>query len=198
MIKRIFDIILSTFLLLIFLPLILIICILTLFSIGSPIFFTQNRPGLLGKSFEMIKFRTMLNLFDEKGVLVDDEYRLTKFGKFLRSTSIDEIPELWNVLKGEMSIVGPRPLLVEYLPLYSKTQSQRHNVKPGITGWAQINGRNSIDWSTKFGLDIWYVENQTIWLDIKILFITVKKVLKSEGISTKGKATMTKFTGEKE
>lgn len=198
MIKRIFDIILSTFLLLIFLPLLLIICILTLFSIGSPIFFTQNRPGLLGKSFEMIKFRTMLNLFDEKGVLVDDEYRLTKFGKFLRSTSIDEIPELWNVLKGEMSIVGPRPLLVEYLPLYSKTQSQRHNVKPGITGWAQINGRNSIDWSTKFGLDIWYVENQTIWLDIKILFITVKKVLKSEGISTKGKATMTKFKGEKE
>jgi lipopolysaccharide/colanic/teichoic acid biosynthesis glycosyltransferase len=196
--KRIFDLTLAILFLIIFLPFLLIVCLSVYFSMGGPVFFKQIRPGLSGKPFEMIKFRTMLNLNDDKGNLTEDKDRLTAFGKFLRSTSIDEVPELWNVIKGEMSIVGPRPLLIEYLPLYSEFQFQRHNVKPGITGWAQINGRNSIDWKTRFDYDIWYVENHTIWLDLKILLITFKKVLKSEGISANGVVTMNKFTGNKE
>jgi lipopolysaccharide/colanic/teichoic acid biosynthesis glycosyltransferase len=198
MIKRIFDLTLAILLIIIFLPFLLIVCVFVYLSMGRPVFFKQIRPGLSGKPFEMIKFRTMLNLNDDKGNLTEDKKRLTAFGKFLRSTSIDEVPELWNVIKGEMSIVGPRPLLIEYLPLYSEFQFQRHNVKPGITGWAQINGRNSIDWKTRFDYDIWYVENHTIWLDLKILLITFKKVLKSEGISANGVVTMNKFTGNKE
>jgi lipopolysaccharide/colanic/teichoic acid biosynthesis glycosyltransferase len=162
---------------------------------GCPIFFRQTRPGILAKSFKMLKIRTMTNETDEYGLLLPDNQRLTPFGKWLRATSLDELPELWNVLKGEMSFVGPRPLLMEYLPLYSKEQMKRHNVKPGITGWAQINGRNAISWEEKFKLDVWYVENQSFWLDIKILILTVKKVFKREGISAEGEATMSKFTG---
>jgi sugar transferase EpsL len=196
--KRIFDLILALVSLIIFSPVLLIVSIFVCLNMGSPIFFRQSRPGLMGKPFEMIKFRTMLNKYDDEGKLIDDKDRLTAFGKFLRSTSIDELPELWNVIKGEMSIVGPRPLLIEYLPLYSEFQFQRHNVKPGITGWAQINGRNSIDWNKRFDHDVWYVENHTLWVDIKILFLTLKKVLKSEGITETNSATMTKFRGNKE
>jgi lipopolysaccharide/colanic/teichoic acid biosynthesis glycosyltransferase len=195
--KRIFDLILALVSLIIFSPVLLIVSILVCLNIGSPIFFRQSRPGLLGKPFEMIKFRTMLNIYDVEGKLIEDKDRLTAFGKFLRSTSIDELPELWNVIKGEMSIVGPRPLLIEYLPLYSEFQFQRHNVKPGITGLAQINGRNSIDWNKRFDYDVWYVENHTLWVDLKILLLTIKKVLKNEGITATNSATMTKFRGNK-
>lgn len=179
-----------------FLPLILLALGIRL-KFGNPIFFAQIRPGLNGEPFEMLKFRTMTNEFGADGVLLPDSKRLTNFGRFLRATSLDEFPELWNVLKGDMSLVGPRPLLMEYLPLYTEEQARRHEVRPGITGWAQINGRNAISWEEKFKLDVWYVDNQSFLLDIKILALTVLKVIKRDGISAQGEVTMTKFTGSK-
>lgn len=176
-------------------PLLLILIVLIRVKLGSPIFFTQVRPGLNGKPFKMIKFRTMTDARDAEGNLLPDGVRLTAFGRFLRSTSLDELPELWNVLKGEMSLVGPRPLLMEYLPRYTPEQARRHEARPGITGWAQVNGRNAISWEEKFKLDVWYVDNQSFWLDLKILFLTVKKVFVREGISAAGEATMPRFTG---
>ena len=173
----------------------LLIALLIFIKLGAPIFFKQSRPGLSGNLFNMYKFRTMTNERDKNGALKPDSVRLTKFGQFLRSTSLDELPGLWNVLKGDMSLVGPRPLLVEYLPLYSERQSRRHEVRPGITGWAQVNGRNAISWDEKFDLDVWYVNNQSIWLDIKILWLTVQKVINRSDISAKNEATMTKFDG---
>jgi len=166
-------------------------------NLGKPILFKQKRPGFNGEIFEMIKFRSMRDALDEKGNILPDSERLTPFGLKLRSSSLDELPGLWNVLKGDMSLVGPRPLLVEYLPLYNEEQAKRHNVRPGITGWAQVNGRNAISWEDKFKLDVWYVENRTFWLDIKILFLTVKKVFVKDGISADGEVTMHKFTGTK-
>ena len=166
-------------------------------KLGSPAFFRQVRPGLRGKPFEMVKFRTMTDARGADGALLPDADRLTPFGRFLRASSLDELPELWNVLKGEMSLVGPRPLLMEYLPLYSPQQARRHEVRPGITGWAQVNGRNALGWDEKFKLDVWYVDHRSLWLDIKILWLTVKKVLVREGISAAGEATMPRFTGGK-
>ena len=166
-------------------------------KLGSPVFFRQTRPGLHGKPFEMVKFRTMTDARGPDGALLPDAKRLTPFGLFLRSTSLDELPELWNVLKGDMSLVGPRPLLMEYLPLYSPEQARRHAVRPGVTGWAQVNGRNAIGWEDKFTLDVWYVDHRSLWLDFKILWLTVKKVLVREGISADGEATMGRFTGSK-
>jgi len=164
-------------------------------NLGKPVLFRQKRPGLKGNIFEMLKFRSMRDAVDGEGNALPDSERLTPFGKKLRSSSLDELPGLWNVLKGDMSLVGPRPLLVEYLPLYSVEQARRHDVRPGITGWAQVNGRNAISWEEKFKLDIWYVDNQSFWLDIKILFLTVKKVFVRDGISAEGEVTMHKFTG---
>ncbi|MEZ7190162.1 sugar transferase [Pseudoalteromonas sp. DY56-GL22] len=195
MIKRLFDFIVSLFALLLLSPLMLILSLLVRFNIGSPILFKQERPGLNGHVFNMLKFRTMLNDTDSQGRLLPDEKRITKFGAFLRSTSLDELPGLINVLKGEMSLVGPRPLLVQYLPLYNKEQARRHDVRPGITGWAQVNGRNAISWEDKFKFDVWYVDNHSFLLDIKILFLTVKKVFVREGISADGEATMPLFKG---
>ncbi len=176
----------------------LFLSLMVLVNLNFPIFYSQSRPGLYGKIFKIYKFRTMTNELDEKGALLSDELRLTKFGKFLRSTSLDELPSLWNVVKGDMNLVGPRPLLVKYLPLYSKHQARRHEVKPGITGWAQVNGRNLISWDEKFDLDVWYVDNQSIWLDIKILFLTIKKVIKRDGISSQSEITMPPFKGTKD
>lgn len=193
--KRIIDIIGSLAGLIILSPVFLIVSVLVYSKLGSPIFFTQERVGKNGKIFKMIKFRTMLDSTNKFGELLDDEERLTPFGKKLRSTSLDELPELINVLKGDMSLVGPRPLLVEYIPLYSKHQFRRHEVNPGITGWAQVNGRNSIDWETKFDLDVEYVDKFNLIMDIKILFLTVLKVIKRDGINQEGNATMEKFTG---
>ncbi|PIE47842.1 MAG: sugar transferase [Gammaproteobacteria bacterium] len=195
MIKRLFDIIVSLCLLIGLSPIIMLSALLVKSRLGSPIFFKQTRPGKNGKPFAMIKFRTMLDALDREGNPLPDGERLTPFGKKLRASSIDELPELWNVLKGEMSLVGPRPLLMEYLPLYNAEQKRRHKVKPGLTGWAQVNGRNAISWEDKFKLDLWYVDNQSFWLDIKILFLTVKKVLIKDGISGEGEVTMSKFTG---
>jgi lipopolysaccharide/colanic/teichoic acid biosynthesis glycosyltransferase len=172
-----------------------LISLILIYNLGLPLFFKQSRPGLNGKVFTMLKFRTMTNQFSYDDKLKSDSERLTKFGKFLRSVSLDELPELWNVLKGDMSLVGPRPLLIEYLPLYSKSQARRHEVKPGITGWAQINGRNAITWSKKFQLDVWYVDNMSIWLDIKILCLTIKKVIMREGINQPGHSTIEVFRG---
>ena len=166
-------------------------------KLGSPAFFRQVRPGMHGQPFEMVKFRTMTDASGADGALLPDADRLTPFGRFLRASSLDELPELWNVLKGEMSLVGPRPLLMEYLPLYSPQQARRHEVRPGITGWAQVNGRNALGWDEKFKLDVWYVDHRSLWLDIKILWLTVKKVLVREGISAAGEATMPRFTGGK-
>ena len=195
MMRRFFDLSVTLLaLLLLALPL-LLLALLVRTKLGSPVFFRQTRPGLHGKPFEMVKFRTMTDARDAQGELLPDSERLPPFGRFLRSSSLDELPELWNVLKGEMSLVGPRPLLMEYLPLYSPEQARRHEVRPGITGWAQVNGRNAISWEEKFALDVWYVENQSFWLDIKILWLTVKKVLIKDGISAAGEATMAKFTG---
>jgi lipopolysaccharide/colanic/teichoic acid biosynthesis glycosyltransferase len=193
--KRLFDIVLSLFAGLMFAVPMLVLVLLVRKKLGSPVLFTQVRPGLHGKPFQMIKFRTMTDQRDEHGDLLPDAIRLTRFGQFMRSTSLDELPELWNVLKGEMSLVGPRPLLMEYLPLYSQEQARRHDVRPGITGWAQINGRNALGWDDRFKLDVWYVTHQTVWLDLKILFLTVRKVFVREGISAHGEATMSKFTG---
>jgi len=193
--KRILDILLSLSLLIILSPLMVILAILLNFQIGSPVIFKQLRPGYKTVPFYIYKFRTMTDQRDENGELLPDEVRLTKLGKILRLYSLDELPQLFNVLKGDLSLVGPRPLLMEYLPLYTQEQARRHDVKPGITGWAQVNGRNAISWEEKLKLDIWYVDNQSFWLDIKILWLTLMKVLKKEGINQPGQATMEKFRG---
>ncbi|WP_180179681.1 sugar transferase [Acinetobacter sp. YH12041] len=195
MIKRLLDIILAGAALIILSPLYAFVAYKVKKNLGSPVIFRQVRPGLHGKPFEMIKFRTMKDAVDAQGNPLPDSERLTAFGQMLRSTSLDEMPELWNVIKGDMSIVGPRPLLMEYLPLYSPEQAKRHDVRPGMTGHAQVNGRNAIGWEEKFKLDTWYVENQSIWLDFKIMFKTVHKVLAKDDISAEGEATMTRFTG---
>lgn len=193
--KRFFDLSTALIGLVVLSPIILVLAILIRQKLGSPILFIQTRPGLHGKPFKMVKFRTMTDARDADGNLLPDNIRLIAFGRFLRSTSLDELPELWNVLKGDMSLVGPRPLLMEYLPRYTPDQARRHEVRPGITGWAQINGRNAISWNEKFKLDVWYVDNQSFWLDLKILFLTIKKVFVREGINAAGEATMPKFTG---
>jgi len=195
--KRLIDILLSLLGLVFLSPFMLIISILVWKNLGKPVIFSQTRPGKNAKPFSMIKFRTMRDALDAQGVPLPDAERLTPFGNFLRSTSLDELPELWNVLKGDMSLVGPRPLLLEYLPLYSPEQCRRHEVRPGVTGWAQVNGRNALSWEEKFALDVWYVDNRGFWLDMKILFLTVKKVLIRDGISADGEATMSKFTGNR-
>lgn len=197
MLKRLLDIIIASIALILLSPLYFYVAHKVKKNLGSPVLFRQVRPGLHGKPFEMIKFRSMKDALDEQGNPLPDSERLTPFGQMLRSTSLDEMPELWNVIKGDMSIVGPRPLLMEYLPLYSPEQAKRHNVRPGMTGHAQVNGRNAIGWEEKFKLDTWYVENQSIWLDFKIMFKTVHKVLAKDDISAEGEATMTKFTGTK-
>ncbi|MDZ4305228.1 MAG: sugar transferase [Pseudomonas sp.] len=198
MLKRSFDIFCSALALLLFWPVLLILYVLVRVNLGSPALFRQQRPGLHGRPFMMVKFRTMLDALDADGNPLPDDVRLTRFGRLLRSTSLDELPELWNVLKGDMSLVGPRPLLMEYLPLYSAEQSRRHAVRPGITGWAQINGRNALSWKQKFDLDTWYVDNQSFWLDFRILLLTVRKVFIREGISADGVVTISKFTGRDE
>ncbi|MES9902889.1 MAG: sugar transferase [Sedimenticola sp.] len=193
--KRLFDIILVAPILFIGLPVFCCLILMVHYKLGAPVFFRQIRPGKSGHPFEMIKFRTMMDDRDKNWDLLSDAERLTNFGKLLRSSSLDELPELWNVLKGEMSLVGPRPLLMEYLPLYTEEQMRRHDVRPGVTGWAQVNGRNAISWDEKFKLDVWYVDNRSFWLDLKILFLTVRKVLVREGISANNDATMPIFTG---
>lgn len=198
MIKRFFDILVSFIGLLVLLPIITIVAWQIRKNLGSPVLFKQIRPGKNGNPFEMVKFRTMKDATDVQGNTLPDAERMTPFGNMLRSTSLDELPELWNVLKGDMSLVGPRPLLMQYLPLYSKEQARRHEVRPGVTGWAQINGRNAISWEDKFKLDIWYVDNRSFWLDIKILLLTVKKVLIKDGISAEGHVTIEPFRGSHE
>lgn len=193
--KRCLDFLIALTALVILSPVILITAALIRFKLGSPILFTQDRPGLNGNVFKMMKFRSMLDAQDANGNPLPDEQRMTTFGALLRSTSLDELPGLINVLKGDMSLVGPRPLLVEYLPLYNQEQAKRHNVRPGITGWAQVNGRNAISWEDKFKLDVWYVENQSLLLDVKILLLTVKKVFVREGIASDGHVTIEKFKG---
>jgi len=195
MFKRLIDITASSTALIVLSPVLAVTAYQVKKNLGSPVLFKQTRPGLNGKPFEMIKFRTMKDATDKEGNLLPDDERLTPFGQKLRSTSLDELPELWNVLKGDMSLVGPRPLLMEYLPLYNSEQARRHNVRPGVTGYAQVNGRNAISWEQKFALDTWYVDNQSLWLDIKILAKTIKQVLIKDGISADGEATMSKFTG---
>jgi len=197
MLKRLLDIIIASIALILLSPLYAFVAYKVRKNLGSPVLFRQVRPGLHGKPFEMIKFRTMKDAVDEQGNPLPDSERLTPFGQMLRSSSLDEMPELWNVIKGDMSIVGPRPLLMEYLPLYSPEQAKRHDVRPGMTGHAQVNGRNAIGWEEKFKLDTWYVENRSTWLDFKIMFKTVHKVLAKDDISAEGEATMTKFTGTK-
>lgn len=196
--KRCFDFFASAIAILVFSPLLLILVFIIRSKLGAPVFFTQQRPGLRGKPFRMIKFRTMTDARDIAGNLLPDAERLPPFGRFLRAASLDELPELFNILIGDMSLVGPRPLLMEYLPLYNARQSRRHDLRPGLTGWAQINGRNALSWDEKFELDVWYVENRSFWLDLKIIFWTAKKVLVREGISAAGEATMTKFMGSRE
>jgi lipopolysaccharide/colanic/teichoic acid biosynthesis glycosyltransferase len=196
-VKRLIDITTALLALLIFSPLLAILALLVRLKLGSPVLFRQRRPGLNSEPFTLIKFRTMLGALGPDGRPFPDEERLTGFGKWLRSTSFDELPELWNVLRGDMSLVGPRPLLMHYLPLYSPEQMRRHEVRPGLTGWAQVNGRNSLDWDEKFNLDVWYVDNRSLGLDLKILFLTTSSVLRSHGISYEGSATMPYFTGAK-
>jgi len=195
--KRLLDIFLSLTVLSLLFPVIFITGLLIAFKLGLPVLFSQTRPGMHGKPFKMFKFRTMTDSKDSSGNLLPDKVRLTPFGRVLRSTSLDELPGLINVLKGDMSLVGPRPLLMEYLPLYSPEQARRHELRPGITGWAQVNGRNAISWEDKFKLDVWYVDNRSFALDIKILCLTVKKVFVREGISAQGEATISKFTGSR-
>ncbi len=195
--KRLLDIVWALMALVLLSPLLIAVVLLVAVFIGRPVFFTQQRPGLNGKPFTMIKFRSMTDKCDATGALLNDEERLTKFGSFLRATSLDELPEFINVLRGDMSVVGPRPLLTSYLPLYSERQMKRHEVRPGITGWAQVNGRNALDWKDKFELDVWYVENKSFLLDIKIICLTILTVLKREGISDGVSSTMTHFTGNK-
>ncbi|HCH2842719.1 TPA: sugar transferase [Vibrio parahaemolyticus] len=194
--KRIFDFTASLCGLILLSPIIALVAWKIRKNLGSPVLFRQTRPGLNGKPFEMVKFRTMKDAVDAQGNPLPDSERMTPFGDKLRNSSLDELPELWNVLKGEMSLVGPRPLLMQYLPLYSKEQARRHEVRPGVTGWAQINGRNAISWEEKFKLDVWYVDNRNLLLDIKILFLTVKKVFVKEGISADGHVTIEPFTGQ--
>jgi lipopolysaccharide/colanic/teichoic acid biosynthesis glycosyltransferase len=195
MIKRAIDIVGAAAGLVLLSPVMAVIAFLIWRQMGRPVIFSQTRPGLAGKPFRMVKFRTMRDGVDRHGNPLPDAERLTRLGQSLRSTSLDELPELWNVLKGEMSLVGPRPLLVEYLPLYSQEQARRHEVRPGVTGWAQVNGRNAIDWDEKFALDVWYVDHHSIWLDLKILALTLAKVVRRDGIAAAGEATMPKFRG---
>lgn len=198
MLKRLIDITVSSTALVTLSPVLAVTAYKVKKNLGSPILFKQTRPGLYGEPFEMIKFRTMLDAYDEQGNPLPNEQRHTKFGNFLRSTSLDELPELWNVLKGDMSLVGPRPLLTDYLPLYNEDQARRHNVRPGITGWAQVNGRNAISWEEKFKLDTWYVDNQSLLLDLKIILMTLKKVVVKEGVNASDTVTMTRFAGNAE
>ena len=193
--KRAFDILISSILLFLLLLPLLVLVVMIRIKLGSPILFSQVRPGLGGVPFTLLKFRTMTDAVNASGILLTDEDRLTPFGQLLRRTSLDELPELWNVLKGDMSLVGPRPLLMEYLPLYTQEQNRRHEVRPGITGWAQVNGRNLLNWDERFKLDVWYVDQHSFLLDIKILILTIQKVIKREGISANGEATMSKFKG---
>ena len=195
--RRLFDIFGTIFCLILLSPIISMIIVAIRIKLGFPIIFEQHRPGLNGKIFKFYKFRTMTDDRDSDGKLLPDKDRITPLGNFLRKSSLDELPSLFNVLRGDMSLVGPRPLLVEYLDHYTPEQARRHEVRPGITGWAQVNGRNAISWAEKFKLDVWYVDNQSLWLDIKILFITIWKVLKGEGINQKGHVTMEKFQGSK-
>ena len=195
MLKRFIDILFSLLGLIVLMPVIVVTALVIRRKLGSPVLFRQVRPGRGGQPFEMIKFRTMRDAVDAQGLPLSDAERMTKLGAFLRASSLDELPELWNVLKGDMSLVGPRPLLMEYLPLYNPRQYRRHDVRPGVTGWAQVNGRNSLAWEKKFELDVWYVENRSTWLDAKIVFLTFRKVIKRDGISADGEATMSKFTG---
>ncbi|MEG0603996.1 MAG: sugar transferase [Acinetobacter sp.] len=197
MLKRILDVAIASTALVLLSPVYALVAYKVKKNLGSPVLFRQTRPGLHGQPFEMIKFRSMKDALDTAGNPLPDSERLTPFGKMLRATSLDEMPELWNVIKGDMSIVGPRPLLMEYLPLYNSEQAKRHEVRPGITGYAQVNGRNAISWEKKFELDTWYVENQSLWLDFKIMLKTVKKVLAKDDISAEGEATIQKFTGTK-
>jgi lipopolysaccharide/colanic/teichoic acid biosynthesis glycosyltransferase len=196
--KRVFDLLASVIGLLILAVPLALLAWQVRRTMGSPVLFTQVRPGLHGLPFRMVKFRTMTDARDASGALLPDAQRLTPFGRFLRASSLDELPELWNVLKGEMSLVGPRPLLMEYLPLFTPEQARRHEVRPGITGWAQVNGRNAISWADKFALDVWYVDRRSLWLDVKILWLTVRKVLMRDGISAPNDATMPKFEGTHE
>ncbi|WP_040266146.1 sugar transferase [Pseudomonas rhodesiae] len=198
MLKRSIDILVSLCALLLLAPVLVIVAWLVKRKLGSPVLFKQVRPGLNAMPFTMVKFRTMRDEVDSDGKPLPDAMRMTRFGSFLRSSSLDELPGLFNVLKGDMSLVGPRPLLIEYLPLYSTEQYRRHHVRPGVTGWAQVNGRNSVSWEEKFELDVWYVDNRTFWLDIRIIFMTLKKVVIREGINASGQATMQRFTGSKE
>ncbi|MDH1406903.1 sugar transferase [Acinetobacter johnsonii] len=198
MLKRLLDIVIASSALVLLSPVYAFVAYKVRKNLGSPVLFRQVRPGLNGKPFEMIKFRSMKDAVDAQGNPLPDRERLTPFGQMLRSSSLDEMPELWNVIKGDMSIVGPRPLLMEYLPLYNQQQAKRHNVRPGITGYAQVNGRNAISWEKKFELDTWYVENRSLWLDFKIMLKTVQKVLSKDDISAEGEATMSKFTGTSE
>lgn len=195
--KRVFDFLVASIAILIFSPVFGLIALCIWHQIGRPVIFIQERPGRAGCPFRMVKFRTMSNALDPSGELLPDAQRLTCFGRFLRSTSLDELPELWNVLKGEMSLVGPRPLLMEYLPLYSPEQARRHEVRPGVTGWAQVNGRNSLSWEERFNLDIWYVDHCSLWLDLRIIWLTVRQVIMREGINAQGEATMPRFKGNK-
>ncbi|SBV32780.1 Uncharacterized sugar transferase EpsL [uncultured Sphingopyxis sp.] len=194
-VKRLFDILIGGSMLLLLLPLLLALSLLIFLRMGRPVLFRQTRPGLHGRPFEMLKLRTMRDAVDRDGNPLADSERITPLGQFLRSTSLDELPELWNVLKGDMSLVGPRPLLMEYLPLYSAEQARRHEVRPGVTGWAQVNGRNALSWEQKFALDVWYVDNRSLALDGRIMIMTLVKVLKRDGISADGEATMPRFEG---
>lgn len=194
---RILEIVLVVLVLPVVAPILLLLMVLVYFDLGRPIFFRQPRPGLQGKIFKLLKFRTMINAYDTDGVPLPDAQRLTRLGGILRSLSLDELPSFWNLLRGDIRLVGPRPLLVAYLPLYSPEQARRHDVTPGITGWAQVNGRNALSWREKFELDVWYVNNRSFWLDLKILWLTVRKVLTRDGISAEGEATMSQFTGNK-
>lgn len=193
--KRVLDLFVAALAIIVLSPLLAAIALLVFLKLGAPIFYRQKRPGLNGRPFELIKFRSMLEAYDEAGRPLPNDQRVTHFGQLLRSLSLDELPELWNILKGDMSLVGPRPLLIDYLPLYNERQLRRHEVKPGLTGWSQINGRNSISWEEKFELDIWYVENATFGLDLKIIFMTLLKVLRREGISHEGSVSMPRFRG---
>lgn len=197
MIKRLFDLFVALLVALITWPIMAVVAVLVRCYLGSPVLFSQVRPGLRGKPFLVYKFRTMTDARDNQGGLLPDDVRLTRLGLFLRRSSLDELPQLFNVIMGDISLVGPRPLLMEYMPLYTEEQARRHEIRPGITGWAQVNGRNAISWEQKFALDVWYVDHQSIWLDIKILALTLKKVMIKEGISAQGVETMPKFTGSK-
>ena len=194
-VKRLFDLVISLVLAILLLPLLAVLAVLVYVDLGSPVLFRQQRPGLLGKPFTFFKFRTMDNRTDENGQLLSDEDRLTGFGRFLRGTSLDELPQLFNVIRGDMSLVGPRPLLMEYLDLYTDEQMRRHEVRPGITGWAQVNGRNAITWEEKFRLDLWYVDNRRLFLDLRIVLLTIFRIIRKEGINQEGMATAEKFKG---